>query len=74
PMVDTTQWNAQYRAPTQVQDDDDGGLLLAHTYDDVMEPRPREDMVVVRAGQDVVQVPAYVFGVIERSIQGQTRE
>lgn len=42
--MDTAQWNAQYRAPAQVQDDDDG-LLLAQPYDDVMETRPREDMV-----------------------------
>ncbi|KAG7163379.1 uncharacterized protein LOC121872960 [Homarus americanus] len=69
PTADT-QWNSQYRAPTETEAEN---LLLASSYDDVMEPRPQEDMVVVRAGSDVVQVPAYVFGVIERSLQGERK-
>ncbi|XP_042890950.1 uncharacterized protein LOC122265627 [Penaeus japonicus] len=65
-------WDAQFRAPRETEDE---GLLLAQSFDDVtnMEPRPQEDVVVVRAGSDVVQVPAYVYGVIERSLQGEQK-
>ncbi|XP_069195902.1 uncharacterized protein [Procambarus clarkii] len=64
-----TQWKEHYHAPTETDTD---GLLLA-SYDDVVDPRPQDDMVVVRAGGDEVQVPAYVYQVIERSLQGEKK-
>ncbi|XP_071515916.1 uncharacterized protein [Panulirus ornatus] len=64
-----TQWNAHYRDHAESDD----ALPLVQSYDDVMEPHPQGDMVVVRAGDDVVQVPAYVLGVIERSLQSDRK-
>ncbi|XP_037799448.1 uncharacterized protein LOC119594488 [Penaeus monodon] len=65
-------WDAQFRAPRETEDE---GLLLAQPFDDVtnLEPRPQEDVVVVRAGNDVVQVPAYVYDVVERSLRGEQK-
>ncbi|XP_069938820.1 uncharacterized protein [Cherax quadricarinatus] len=65
-----TQWNAQYGVPTQTDTND---LLLAPSYEEVMEPRTQDDIVVVRAGEDVVHVPAYVYEIIERSLQGERK-
>ncbi|XP_068223169.1 uncharacterized protein [Palaemon carinicauda] len=64
------QWGTQYGPATE---DEDDGLLLAQSYEDPasLDSHPRKDMVLVRAGGDIV--PAYVYGIFERGLQEERK-
>ncbi|XP_064105401.1 abdominal ganglion neuropeptide L11-like [Macrobrachium nipponense] len=70
PEPSPRQWGPQYAPATE---DEDDGLLLAQSYEDPasLDPRSRKDMVLVRAGGDIV--PAYVYGIFERGLQEERK-